>query len=175
MQGVNFRVLSADMEAKVQGGLGWVPSGTHKRSLFQTSASSTFSDIPPPKRFPGTQQIPVMNFRADPAVGAGGFGRRRCGPTGRIQAQSLCKQDIRLCQKDQTSLEVFLHSLSLPPSPPSLYLVLAVSRRLLPSKQEDMAAGETQLYAKVSNKLKGRNTSSLLDPLLAMGFPTHTA
>nr|XP_042121773.1 ubiquitin-associated and SH3 domain-containing protein A isoform X1 [Peromyscus maniculatus bairdii] len=38
-----------------------------------------------------------------------------------------------------------------------------------------MAAGETQLYAKVSNKLKGRNTSSLLDPLLAMGFPTHTA
>nr|XP_048307239.1 ubiquitin-associated and SH3 domain-containing protein A isoform X1 [Myodes glareolus] len=38
-----------------------------------------------------------------------------------------------------------------------------------------MAAGETQLYAKVSNKLKGRNTSSILDPLLAMGFPTHTA
>ncbi|XP_031204013.1 ubiquitin-associated and SH3 domain-containing protein A isoform X2 [Mastomys coucha] len=38
-----------------------------------------------------------------------------------------------------------------------------------------MAAGETQLYAKVSNKLKGRSTPSLLDPLLAMGFPTHTA
>lgn len=105
----------------------------------------------------------------------GGFGKRRCGPAGRTQAQSLCKQDIRLCQKDQKRLEVFLHSLSLPPSPLSLYLVLAVSRRLLPSKQEDMAAGETQLYAKVSNKLKGRNTSSLLDPLLAMGFPTHTA
>ncbi|KAK7814882.1 hypothetical protein U0070_026383, partial [Myodes glareolus] len=53
--------------------------------------------------------------------------------------------------------------------------VETVSRRLLPRKQEDMAAGETQLYAKVSNKLKGRNTSSILDPLLAMGFPTHTA
>ncbi|XP_027785153.2 ubiquitin-associated and SH3 domain-containing protein A isoform X1 [Marmota flaviventris] len=38
-----------------------------------------------------------------------------------------------------------------------------------------MAAGETQLYAKVSNKLKGRSTPSLLDPLLAMGVPAHTA
>ncbi|XP_021500847.1 ubiquitin-associated and SH3 domain-containing protein A isoform X2 [Meriones unguiculatus] len=38
-----------------------------------------------------------------------------------------------------------------------------------------MAAGETQLYAKVSSKLKGRSTASLLDPLLAMGYPTHTA
>nr|XP_014988310.2 ubiquitin-associated and SH3 domain-containing protein A isoform X3 [Macaca mulatta] len=38
-----------------------------------------------------------------------------------------------------------------------------------------MAAGETQLYAKVSNKLKGRSTPLLLEPLLAMGFPVHTA
>ncbi|XP_049730889.1 ubiquitin-associated and SH3 domain-containing protein A isoform X6 [Loxodonta africana] len=38
-----------------------------------------------------------------------------------------------------------------------------------------MAAGETQLYAKVSNKLKSRSTSSLLEPLVAMGFPAHTA
>lgn len=38
-----------------------------------------------------------------------------------------------------------------------------------------MAAGETQIYAKVSNKLKGRSTTSLLDPLLGMGFPAHTA
>uniref|UniRef100_H0VNQ5 Ubiquitin-associated and SH3 domain-containing protein A n=1 Tax=Cavia porcellus TaxID=10141 RepID=H0VNQ5_CAVPO len=38
-----------------------------------------------------------------------------------------------------------------------------------------MAAGETQLYAKVSNKLKGHSTPSLLDPLLALGFPAHTA
>ncbi|XP_023571803.1 ubiquitin-associated and SH3 domain-containing protein A isoform X2 [Octodon degus] len=38
-----------------------------------------------------------------------------------------------------------------------------------------MAAGETQLYAKVSNKLKSRSTPSLLDPLLALGFPAHTA
>ncbi|XP_055425717.1 ubiquitin-associated and SH3 domain-containing protein A [Bubalus kerabau] len=38
-----------------------------------------------------------------------------------------------------------------------------------------MAAGETQLYAKVFNKLKGRSTPSLLDPLLSMGFPAHTA
>ncbi|XP_004842497.1 ubiquitin-associated and SH3 domain-containing protein A isoform X2 [Heterocephalus glaber] len=38
-----------------------------------------------------------------------------------------------------------------------------------------MAAGETQLYAKISNKLKGRSTPSLLDPLLALGFPAHTA
>nr|XP_008533514.1 PREDICTED: ubiquitin-associated and SH3 domain-containing protein A isoform X1 [Equus przewalskii] len=37
-----------------------------------------------------------------------------------------------------------------------------------------MAAGETQLYAKVSNKLKGRSTPSLLDSLLGMGFPAHT-
>ncbi|XP_007113544.1 ubiquitin-associated and SH3 domain-containing protein A [Physeter macrocephalus] len=37
-----------------------------------------------------------------------------------------------------------------------------------------MAAGETQIYA-VSNKLKGRSTTSLLDPLLGMGFPAHTA
>ncbi|PNJ42449.1 UBASH3A isoform 6 [Pongo abelii] len=38
-----------------------------------------------------------------------------------------------------------------------------------------MAAGETQLYAKVSNKLKGRSSPLLLEPLLAMGFPVHTA
>lgn len=152
-----------------------MPSGIHERSLVQTSAPLTFSAIPTPRCFPRTQQIPKTDFTADPAVETGGFGRRRCGPAGRTQAQSLCKQDIRLCQKDQKRLEVFLHSLSLPPSPLSLYLVLAVSRRLLPRKQEDMAAGETQLYAKVSNKLKGRNTSSILDPLLAMGFPTHTA
>ncbi|XP_059020783.1 ubiquitin-associated and SH3 domain-containing protein A isoform X2 [Mustela lutreola] len=38
-----------------------------------------------------------------------------------------------------------------------------------------MAAAETQLYAKVSNKHKGRSTASLLDPLLGMGFPAHTA
>ncbi|XP_008068373.1 ubiquitin-associated and SH3 domain-containing protein A isoform X2 [Carlito syrichta] len=38
-----------------------------------------------------------------------------------------------------------------------------------------MAAGETQLYAKVSSKLKGRSNPSLLDPLLAMGFPMHSA
>uniref|UniRef100_A0A0U1RR03 Ubiquitin associated and SH3 domain containing A n=5 Tax=Homo sapiens TaxID=9606 RepID=A0A0U1RR03_HUMAN len=38
-----------------------------------------------------------------------------------------------------------------------------------------MAAGETQLYAKVSNKLKSRSSPSLLEPLLAMGFPVHTA
>lgn len=80
-----------------------------------------------------------------------------------------------MCQRDQKRLEVFLHSLSLPPSPLSLYLILAVSRRLVYGKQEGMAAGETQLYAKVSNKLKGRSPSSLLDPLLALGFPTHTA
>ncbi|XP_045396679.1 ubiquitin-associated and SH3 domain-containing protein A isoform X3 [Lemur catta] len=38
-----------------------------------------------------------------------------------------------------------------------------------------MAAGETQLYAKVSNRLRGRSTPSLLEPLLAVGFPAHTA
>ncbi|XP_014642355.1 PREDICTED: ubiquitin-associated and SH3 domain-containing protein A [Ceratotherium simum simum] len=38
-----------------------------------------------------------------------------------------------------------------------------------------MAAGETQLYAKISNKLKGRSTPALLDSLLGMGFPAHTA
>lgn len=38
-----------------------------------------------------------------------------------------------------------------------------------------MAAGETQVYAKVNSKLKGRSTTSLLDPLLGMGFPAHTA
>lgn len=106
---------------------------------------------------------------------AGGSGRRCHGPTRRIQAHSLRKQDIRLCQKDQKRLEVSLHSLKPVSSPLSLYLALAVSRGLLYSKQEDMAAGETQLYAKVSSKLKGRSTASLLDPLLAMGFPTHTA
>ncbi|XP_033611850.1 ubiquitin-associated and SH3 domain-containing protein A isoform X2 [Fukomys damarensis] len=37
------------------------------------------------------------------------------------------------------------------------------------------AAGETQLYAKVSSKLKGHSRPSLLDPLLALGFPAHTA
>ncbi|XP_048202463.1 ubiquitin-associated and SH3 domain-containing protein A [Perognathus longimembris pacificus] len=36
-----------------------------------------------------------------------------------------------------------------------------------------MAAGDTQLYAKVSSRLKGRSPPSLLDPLLAMGFPVH--
>ncbi|XP_008825635.1 ubiquitin-associated and SH3 domain-containing protein A [Nannospalax galili] len=38
-----------------------------------------------------------------------------------------------------------------------------------------MATGETPLYAKVASKLKGRSTPSLLEPLLALGFPAHTA
>ncbi|XP_055975616.1 ubiquitin-associated and SH3 domain-containing protein A [Sorex fumeus] len=38
-----------------------------------------------------------------------------------------------------------------------------------------MAAAEPQLYAKVSNKHRRRGSSSLLDTLLAMGFPAHTA
>nr|KAF6384082.1 ubiquitin associated and SH3 domain containing A [Pipistrellus kuhlii] len=38
-----------------------------------------------------------------------------------------------------------------------------------------MAAGETQVYAKVNSKLKARSATSLLDPLLGMGFPAHTA
>ncbi|XP_064332303.1 ubiquitin-associated and SH3 domain-containing protein A isoform X1 [Camelus dromedarius] len=38
-----------------------------------------------------------------------------------------------------------------------------------------MATGETQLYAKVFNKLRGRSVPSLLEPLLGMGFPAHTA
>lgn len=38
-----------------------------------------------------------------------------------------------------------------------------------------MAAGETHVYAKVNSRLKGRSAASLLDPLLAMGFPVHTA
>ncbi|CAK6442046.1 unnamed protein product [Pipistrellus nathusii] len=38
-----------------------------------------------------------------------------------------------------------------------------------------MAAGETQVYAKVNSKLKARSAASLLDPLLGMGFPAHTA
>lgn len=50
-----------------------------------------------------------------------------------------------------------------------LYLLISVCR------QEEMAAGETQVYAKVHSKLKGRSTTSLLDPLLGMGFPAHTA
>lgn len=93
-------------------------------SLLRCSSSSSS---------PSTQQTPVMSFRAvplpPPPMEAGGFRRRCCGRTRRIQAQSLCKQDIRLCQKDQKSLEVFLHSLSLPPSLLSLYLCLAVSRQ----------------------------------------------
>lgn len=87
-----------------------------------------------------------------------------------------CANRIFACVREiKRGLRFFLHSLSLPPSPLSLYLILAVSSRLLYGKQEDMAAGETQLYAKVSNKFKGRSTPSLLDPLLALGFPTHTA
>ncbi|NXR97213.1 UBS3A protein, partial [Oxylabes madagascariensis] len=38
-----------------------------------------------------------------------------------------------------------------------------------------MAVAEAQLYAKVSNKHRGRSTSALLEPLLAKGFPAHTA
>ncbi|XP_037000487.2 ubiquitin-associated and SH3 domain-containing protein A isoform X1 [Artibeus jamaicensis] len=38
-----------------------------------------------------------------------------------------------------------------------------------------MAAREMQVYAKVNSKLKGRTAASLLDPLLDMGFPAHTA
>lgn len=43
-----------------------------------------------------------------------------------------CANRIFACVREiKKRLEVFLHSLSLPPSPLSLYLVLAVSRRLL--------------------------------------------
>ncbi|XP_038616057.1 ubiquitin-associated and SH3 domain-containing protein A [Tachyglossus aculeatus] len=38
-----------------------------------------------------------------------------------------------------------------------------------------MATAELQLYAKVSNKLKSRSSFPLLDSLLALGFPAHTA
>ncbi|KAI1241484.1 hypothetical protein IHE44_0004957 [Lamprotornis superbus] len=38
-----------------------------------------------------------------------------------------------------------------------------------------MAVAEAQLYAKVSNKHRGRSTSALLEPLLAKGFPAHIA
>ncbi|XP_037687266.1 ubiquitin-associated and SH3 domain-containing protein A isoform X2 [Choloepus didactylus] len=38
-----------------------------------------------------------------------------------------------------------------------------------------MAAGEAQLYAKVSSKLKGRSSPPALEALLALGFPAHTA
>lgn len=68
-------------------------------------------------------------------------------------------------------LEVFLHTLRQPCLSASLWLYLFISVH----RQEEMAAGETQLYAKVSNKHKGRSTPSLLDPLLGMGFPAHTA
>ncbi|XP_058152268.1 ubiquitin-associated and SH3 domain-containing protein A [Dasypus novemcinctus] len=38
-----------------------------------------------------------------------------------------------------------------------------------------MAAGETQLYAKVSARPRARSASSALEALLARGFPAHTA
>ncbi|XP_009677805.1 ubiquitin-associated and SH3 domain-containing protein A [Struthio camelus] len=38
-----------------------------------------------------------------------------------------------------------------------------------------MAVAETQLYAKVSNKHRNKSTSSLLESLLAKGFPAHIA
>ncbi|XP_050834744.1 ubiquitin-associated and SH3 domain-containing protein A isoform X2 [Serinus canaria] len=38
-----------------------------------------------------------------------------------------------------------------------------------------MAVAEAQLYAKVSNKPRGRSPSALLEPLLAKGFPAHLA
>ncbi|XP_061485445.1 ubiquitin-associated and SH3 domain-containing protein A [Rhineura floridana] len=38
-----------------------------------------------------------------------------------------------------------------------------------------MAEAKTPLYAKVLNKYKYRSTQSLLEPLLAAGFPVHTA
>ena len=70
-------------------------------------------------------------------------------------------------------LEVFLDTLRQPRLSLSLSLVLSI--HFCPQRQEEMAAGETQLYAKVSNKHKGRSTPSLLDTLLGMGFPAHTA
>ena len=86
-----------------------------------------------------------------------------------LKTNSSCKQDISFCQKDQKRLEVSLLSLSLP------CLSLPALSACFSRHQEEMAAGETQIYAKVSNKLKGRSTTSLLDPLLSMGFPAHTA
>lgn len=131
---------------------------------------------PPPKGFPSTQWIPMMNFRPRPHCGIWWVWKPQLWTSKKNSSPEHCANRIFACVREiKKRLEVFLHSLSLPPSPLSLYLVLAVSRRLLYSEQEDMAAGETQLYAKVSNKLKGRSTPSLLDPLLAMGFPTHTA
>ncbi|XP_074839515.1 ubiquitin-associated and SH3 domain-containing protein A [Carettochelys insculpta] len=38
-----------------------------------------------------------------------------------------------------------------------------------------MAVAETQLYSKVLNKVRNRSTCSLLESLLSMGFPAHTA
>ncbi|XP_030433031.1 ubiquitin-associated and SH3 domain-containing protein A [Gopherus evgoodei] len=38
-----------------------------------------------------------------------------------------------------------------------------------------MAVAETQLYSKVLNKVKNRSTCALLESLLSMGFPAHTA
>nr|XP_048721735.1 ubiquitin-associated and SH3 domain-containing protein A isoform X2 [Caretta caretta] len=38
-----------------------------------------------------------------------------------------------------------------------------------------MAVAETQLYSKVLNKVRNRSTCALLESLLSMGFPAHTA
>lgn len=103
-------------------------------------------------------------------------GRCTQHPANRILKTGIsCKQDINFCQKDQKGLEVFLHSLSLASPPLALSPHFCVQASFLAHRQEEMAAGETQLYAKVSNKLKGRSTPLLLEPLLAMGFPVHTA
>lgn len=66
---------------------------------------------------------------------------------------------------------------SLPPSLTlSFHLQISVStQHRVRRRAEEMAVAETQLYAKVSNKHRSKSTSSLLESLLAKGFPAHIA
>ncbi|KAJ7320601.1 hypothetical protein JRQ81_020112 [Phrynocephalus forsythii] len=42
-------------------------------------------------------------------------------------------------------------------------------------RKEEMAVADLHIYTKVLNKYKNRSTQSLLEPLMAAGFPVHTA
>lgn len=154
VDGVLFNVSFAGKGARgLPGPMAGGPSGALSQGLIPRGGLAG-----PPEREPHVETGPVDMAPQHPAESI-------------LKTNISCKQDISFCQRDQNGLEVFLHTLSLACVCLSLWLYLFISVH----RQEEMAAGETQLYAKVSNKLKVRGPSSLLEPLLGMGFPVHTA
>lgn len=153
-------------EAKIQ-----VPRGSEPHPRFPSPLSP-----PPPRRPTGSQGQPKSQRRLIPGGESDGPQSPKWkGRHTHTLQREFCKRVSRanrilaFVRQITKGLRFLFSASGSLPLPLRLYLLRSVCG------QEEMAAGETQLYAKVTSKLKGRSSSALLEPLLDMGFPAHTA